>query len=420
MAVAQLPGAVVDFARFLAGLTNRLDRRSGWLAVFLERDPEGMRACLAGSELPPWDVVDALLQDLAADQGAAAARTEAATARALHAAATAAHDAAPGASAALAGRLDVMLREQRYAAERLQELTAHRATATTEEAAAALDVDLAWAEDDHRRATARCAELRARAAALTPPAAPGPAPRPAAPERPAQQARPKKRPRGGARFAGIAEEAAEPPPPAPVVPAPAAVRGARFAGVAEQAGEPAPPAPGPEEARAAGGAVARLHALRAQGRGGEAHVLLAELAGWPAPRLPLLAAELHRAGLEADWATLLWEVAALPPAGLVAAADALAAAGRDADARQLLRQGVARPAPEIADALHLLTGDGRDRQARALAGAYLAVRSPEDAAGVARSDPDRLVPLLLDAARGVSEERHWDLVHAFRVAGVLA
>ncbi|PAX92425.1 hypothetical protein CLM82_03530, partial [Streptomyces albidoflavus] len=238
------------------------------------------------------------------------------------------------------------------------------------------------------------------------------------PEHPAGQAKPKRRPRGGARFAGIAEEAAEPPGAAPA-PA-AAVRGARFAGVAEPAGEPAPPRPGPEEARAAGGAVARLHALRAQGRGGEAHVLLAELAGWPAPRLPLLAAELHRAGLEADWATLLWEVAALPPAALVAAADALAAAGRGADARRLLRQGVARPAPEIADALHLLTGDGRDRQARALAGAYLAVRSPEDAAGVARSDPDRLVPLLLDAARGVSEERHWDLVHAFRVAGVLA
>ncbi|NUV72623.1 hypothetical protein [Streptomyces fungicidicus] len=415
--MAQLPSAAVDFARFLAGLTARLDRRSGWLAVFLERDPDGMAACLAGSELPPWDVVDALLQDLAADQGAAAARTEAATARALHAAATAAHDGGPGAAAALARRLDVLLRERRYTAERLQELTAHRATATTEEAAAALDVDLAWAEDDHRRATARCAELRARADAL---AAPAPAPAPAAPERPAGQAKPKRRPRGGARFAGIAEEAAEPPGAAPVAPAPAAaVRGARFAGVAEPAGEPAPPRPGPEEARAAGGAVARLHALRAQGRGGEAHVLLAELAGWPAPRLPLLAAELHRAGLEADWATLLWEVAALPPAALVAAADALAAAGRGADARRLLQQGVARPAPEIADALHLLTGDGRDRQARALAGAYLAVRSPEDAAGVARSDPDRLVPLLLDAARGVSEERHWDLVHAFRVAGVL-
>ncbi|KLI99680.1 hypothetical protein [Streptomyces sp. KE1] len=413
--MAQLPGAVVDFAQFLAALTARLDRRSGWLAVFLERDPDGMRACLAGSELPPWDVVDALLQDLAADQGAAAARTAAATARVLHAAATAAHDALPGAAAALAGRLDVMLREQRYAAERLQELTAHRATATAGEAAAALDVDLAWAEDDHRRATARCAELRARADALAAPAAP-------APERPAQQARPKKRPRGGARFAGIAEQAAEPPqPPVPVAPAASfALRGARFAGVAGTAEEPAPSRFDPEGAHAATGAVARLHALRAQGRGGEAHVLLAELAGWPAPRLPLLAAELHRTGLQADWATLLWEVAALPPAGLVAAADALAAAGRGADARQLLRQGVARPAPEIADALHLLTGDGRDRQARALAGAYLAVRSPEDAAGVARSDPDRLVPLLLDAARGVSEERHWDLVHAFRVAGVLA
>lgn len=424
MAVAQLPGAAVDFARFLAGLTARLDRRSGWLAVFLERDPDGMRACLAGSELPPWDVVDALLQDLAADQGAAAARTEAATARTLHAAATAAHDAGPGAAAALAGRLDGMLREQRYAAERFQELTAHRATATTQESAAALDVDLAWAEDDHRRATARCAELRARSDALATPAAAVRAPAPAAPapERPAKQTKPRKRPRGGARFAGIAEEAAGPPqPPAPVAPAPAAaVRGARFAGVADPAEEPAPSRPDPEDAHAAGGAVAHLHALRAQGRGGEAHVLLAELAGWPAPRLPLLAAELHRAGLEADWATLLWEVAALPPAGLVAAADALAAAGRGADARQLLRQGVARPAPEIADALHLLTGDGRDRQARALAGAYLAVRSPEDAAGVARSDPDRLVPLLLDAARGVSEERHWDLVHAFRVAGVLA
>ncbi|MEU7310478.1 hypothetical protein ABZ649_20795, partial [Streptomyces albidoflavus] len=170
--MAQLPSAAVDFARFLTGLTARLDRRSGWLAVFLERDPDGMGACLAGSELPPWDVVDALLQDLAADQGAAAARTEAATARALHAAATAAHDGGPGAAAALARRLDVMLRERRYTAERLRELTAHRATATTEEAAAALDVDLAWAEDDHRRATARCAELRARADALAAPATP--------------------------------------------------------------------------------------------------------------------------------------------------------------------------------------------------------------------------------------------------------
>jgi hypothetical protein len=30
------------------------------------------------------------------------------------------------------------------------------------------------------------------------------------------------------------------------------------------------------------------------------------------------------------------------------------------------------------------------------------------------------VPLLLAAAKGVSEERHWDLVHALRVAGFTA
>lgn len=423
MAVAQLPSAAVDFAHFLAGLTARLDRRAGWCAVFWERDPDGMRACLDGTELPPWDVVDALLQDLGADQGPAAARGEAATARALYPAATAAHDARPGAPAALADRLGAMLREQRYAAERLQELTAHRATATTQEASAALDVDLAWARDDHRRATARCAELRARHDALARPAT-ARAPVPGQPvEPPARQPKPRRRPRGGARFAGMAQEAAETPPsPAPDLAAPApapAVRGARFAGVADHPEEQAPARPDPGAARATGGAVAHLHALRSRGSGGEAHVLLAELARWPAPRLPLLAAELRRAGLEADWATLLWEVAALPPAGLVAAADALAAAGRGADARQVLRQGVARPAPEIADALRLLTDDGRDRQARALAGAYLAVRSAEDAAGVARSDPNRLVPLLLDVAKGVSEERHWDLVHAFRVAGVL-
>jgi hypothetical protein len=31
-----------------------------------------------------------------------------------------------------------------------------------------------------------------------------------------------------------------------------------------------------------------------------------------------------------------------------------------------------------------------------------------------------LVPLLLAAARHVSDERHWDLLHALRVAGLTA
>jgi hypothetical protein len=48
------------------------------------------------------------------------------------------------------------------------------------------------------------------------------------------------------------------------------------------------------------------------------------------------------------------------------------------------------------------------------------VRTPEEAARSAEADPQRLVPLLLEAAQGVSDERHWDLVHALRVAGFTA
>ncbi|MDF3150298.1 hypothetical protein PBV88_56460, partial [Streptomyces sp. T21Q-yed] len=63
---------------------------------------------------------------------------------------------------ALGDRLDVMLREQRYAAERQADLGRSLASATSQEAADAIRLDLAWARDDHERATARCAELRAR------------------------------------------------------------------------------------------------------------------------------------------------------------------------------------------------------------------------------------------------------------------
>ncbi|MEV6837114.1 hypothetical protein AB0N17_21830 [Streptomyces sp. NPDC051133] len=199
-----------------------------------------------------------------------------------------------------------------------------------------------------------------------------------------------------------------------------APRGARFAGgaaaepvargVVEERG-------GAEGARAVGRAVERLGRLRAEGRSGEAHVLLVEAAQWPAARFPLLADALHRAGLGADWATLLWESASLPAERLVAAADALTAAGRHEDGRQMLRQGVARPAERIGAAVLRLDGEGRRSEVRALLDAYVRVRTPEEAARSAAADPRRLVPLLLEAARAVSEERHWDLVHALRVAG---
>lgn len=109
-------------------------------------------------------MVEALLQDLAAGYGPEAARVEAERARPLHAAAQAAHDARPGGRDALGDRFDVMLREQRYAAERQAELGRLLAAATTQDEADAIRLDLAWARDDHERATRRCAELQSRMA----------------------------------------------------------------------------------------------------------------------------------------------------------------------------------------------------------------------------------------------------------------
>ncbi|MFJ8111901.1 hypothetical protein ACIRF9_39925, partial [Streptomyces sp. NPDC096132] len=166
MGVDQLPGRVREFANYLNGLLARLDQGAGWCAVFWQRDPDGMQACLDGREVPPWDVVEALLQDLAAEYGTPTAVQEADRARSLHAGALTAYDARPGGRDALGDRLDVMLREQRYAAERQAELGRLLAAAATQEDAEAIRLDLAWAHDDHERAVARCAELRYRMAEL--------------------------------------------------------------------------------------------------------------------------------------------------------------------------------------------------------------------------------------------------------------
>ncbi|MEU8030575.1 hypothetical protein AB0C13_18315 [Streptomyces sp. NPDC049099] len=650
MAVDRLPGGVREFASYLDGLLARLDQGGGWSGVFWQRDPDGMRACLDGSEVPPWDVVEALLEDLAAAYGRAAAVAERERARALHRAALVAYDAHPGARDTLLDRLDVMLREQRYAAERQAELSRLLSTPSSAEEADSLRLDLAWAHDDHARATARCTELRGRLAELdrqeprnahavrrptdsapprteptprgtpttqnppaeppartpnpdgdavwhgrgaegdaarrgrgaegdaarrpsesasvelparsmvgseprpagpvsgtagrvaasafgadprrtgsatSPPApaqpspladaaasdprsagsvgapygpvsAPGPAVRPsvpappslpapdaaaaavrtsyaaassaaAAPPRAAQPfpavggsvrgpyvavsdsdpqaavpspavpggsapeavpppppAKPRKRRRGSARFAGVVEDGDAPgvvqQVPLPVMPeAPVrrVPRGARFAGGAE--GVEAEGAGGEvvdvEAGAAVAGVVEGLARLRAEGRSGEAHVLLTEAAQWPAGRFPALADALARAGLGADWATLLWEAASLPAERLVAVADALTAAGRDEDARQLLRQGVARPPEQIGAAVLRLAEAGRRWEAEALLDACVRVRTAEEAARSAAPDPRRIVPLLLRSAQAVSDERHWDLVHALRVAG---
>ncbi|MET9092438.1 hypothetical protein ABZX72_10140 [Streptomyces cyaneofuscatus] len=458
MTVHQHAVDVGTFAQYLREVTARLDPGRGWYGVFTRRDPQGMRSCLDGVEIPPWDVVESLLADLAEVHGAYFAEQVSVRAAALYSASAAAHDRRPGGRQELVHRLELMIREQGRAAERLRTAGAGGVDPADPEA-------VAWAHDDHRRASARCAELRKRLAAVTvphpragadPERGPGLAPervpgfvakpvpaseapeplgrsrsrRPAAGSGPAPEPAPRRKKPRGARFAGLdvddEEETAYAPSPVPALPAPpseggSAPRGARFGGGPAEAAEEAPapaalPDPGAGEAVAA--AVGRLVRLRAEGRSGEAHVVLCEVAAWPAPRLPVLAVALYRAGLAADWTTLLWEVSSLPPAGFAAAAGALAAAGRDEDCGLLLRQGVARPAAEVAEAVLALDGAGREGEARALLGAFVRVRTPQEAAELAGGGGDRVLPHLLAAAREVSVEREWDLVHALRVAGV--
>ncbi|WP_346426692.1 hypothetical protein [Streptomyces sp. YIM 130001] len=608
----QLPGAVGEFGEYLQGLVARLDAAAGWCGVFWQRDPDGMSACFEGREVPPWDVVESLIHDLAQNRGPAEAEQESIRARALHRSAVVAHDADEGARKLLGDRLDVMRDELSYAAGRQQELGALIHGAASEEAER-LTLELAWARDDHERASARCVELQVRIGELDhrstaagaiaesaaekvftadaegahhwgdeeaeeeprpdlPPAeiyrsvdvsAPRPGgaggspsgtgpgggavhggspqrasrfddplgvgetyadapaatsdpgadgrdrggalhgsrpgtpnaqyvatPRASAPgpgiltgdelladsgvftvpdmltasrspdlrssdartadesaghphafpdtapswDEPVASGRPEARPRG-ARFAGLeADEASAPALPSPTGAA-AVPRGARFAGATDdearrreggdQLGAMGKrPSQTPHETAEAHRATARtvtdLIRLRAEGRGGEAHAMLCEALDWPAARLPLLAAELHRAGLAADWATFLWEAASMPPEKLAAAAGALAAVGRAEDCRHLLRQGTARPAPEIAEAVLALDAVGRAPEADGLLDACIRARTPDDCAAIAVRDPARLVPRLLNAARDVSGEHHWDLIHALRVAGLTA
>ncbi|MFJ2784490.1 MULTISPECIES: UL36 very large tegument protein [unclassified Streptomyces] len=448
------------FTRWLTTLVERLPASGGWYGVFSARDPEGMRACLEGAEIPPWDVVGSLLLDTGEDAGGPLATRG----RKLYEEAVTAHDRRPGGADVLAELRDLMERERRYAESRARDLDRSlRAGPPPDPAATArLEHDLAWVRDDHTRATARIADLTARLAALAPPpTAAGPRARPARRPRGARYAwldsddhadgaghvdgaghggrggsgdggcsRGGDGHSGGGSRAGHTTEGPEllPPPvplpvPLPVLPAGgAAPRGARFGGAPGQERDPAPAAPPAafteDDVRAAANAVYALRRLRAQGRTGEAHALLCEALSGPPARLPALAEELHRAGLAADWATLLWEAASLPPARLAAVAGALADAGRPADCERLLCQGVARPVEELAGACAALRAEDHHREAHTLLTAFVRVRAPGDAARLAGADPRGLVPQLLAAARAVSVARERDLLHAFRVAGL--
>lgn len=463
---------VSQFAEYLRGLTQKLDPGAGWYGEFLRRDPEGLRACLDGAAIPPWDVVESLLRDLAGAWGEELAARETAYAGRLRAEAVTAWDRLPGGTQEVRAQYAAAVAQRDAAWAAVRSLTVRLASATDPAEADALARELSWTQDDAARATSRHEDLAARVSALgagaraaavwpgslTAPseALPGvprqresvtqePVPPPAEPpigrsEGPGSRSGGRGsrggRRGGGARYAGSAAAGAPaftPPPghpsgdtaqdgPDSAAPAP---RGARFGRP-----EPRPPAPRPHPhphppvpaatppAQDTRSVVGELIGLRAQGRGGEAHALLCEIAAWPADLLPGLADQLARAGLAADWATLLWEAASLPPERLAAAAAALGEAGREADCDRLLRQGAARPAAEIAEAALALGAAGRMREADALLGAFVRVRTAEEAADLARRDPRWFAPRLLQAAAELSGTHRRALVHALRLAGI--
>ncbi|XQE85279.1 hypothetical protein ACN24M_07345 [Streptomyces microflavus] len=452
MTVHQHAVEVGTFAQYLRDLTARLDPGQGWFGVFTRRDPVGMRSCLDGVEIPPWDVVESLLADLAALHGAHFAAQVSVRAAALYSASASAHDRRPGGRQELVHRLELMIREQGRAAERLRTTGAAGGDPADPEA-------LAWAHDDHQRASARCTELRKRLAAVTVPhprvgadperapepvperagvrrgagsgsggpeplgrsrsrkAAPAPAPEPRRrsravrgspvwrwttrrrPRTPLARSRPARTPVGGrlrprgARFGGGPAEAEEEEAPAPVaLPDPGRQR-------------PWPPRSGSWSGCARRGAAARPTSCSARWRPGPRP-------GCRCSRSPCTG----RPGRRLDDPAL---------GGVLAAARRVrrggGSAGRGGPGRGLRAAappGVARPAAEVAEAVLALDGAGREGEARALLGAFVRVRTPQEAAELAGGGGDRVLPHLLAAAREVSVEREWDLIHALRVAGV--
>ncbi|MCP3754054.1 hypothetical protein [Streptomyces sp. TBY4] len=175
-ATSQVIGQLSGYMR---GLTQRLDSGAGWYGEFLRRDPEGMRACLDGAAMPPWDVLESLLADLAATTGAAALERETRYAAGLRAAAVGIWDRLPGGEEELRTLL-ASAAEQRARARTAQRLlTARLAEAVDPAEAEALSRELSWTRDDAARATARHEDLAARLEAVTPDGdRPGPPSRP--------------------------------------------------------------------------------------------------------------------------------------------------------------------------------------------------------------------------------------------------
>ncbi|MGW6842888.1 hypothetical protein [Streptomyces sp. NPDC054958] len=404
LAISQLSG-------YLRGLMQRLDPGAGWYGEFVRRDPDGMRACLDGSAIPPWDVVESLLRDLAGSRGAEFAARETVYAAQLRAAAVTVWDRLPGGEGELRSLLVKAAAQRATSQTALRSLTVRLGRAADRTETDTLTRELSWAQDDVARAAARHEDLAARLRALRagpeglwptrpetaqwlpgvsrqgearpePDAEPSPEPGAgpeitAAEEHPARVEAPVGRAEGrwlrgtrragGARYAGSAAPFAPaftPPPghpggdgapgsgPGDALPAP---RGARF-GVPDApdpvalGAEPAPrPTPCPEHrADSTTGAPGP-----GPGSGSGAGAVAALLA-------------LRAQGRSGEAHALLCEAAARPAEQLPALAAELTRAGLTADWATLLWEAASLPPERLAAAAAALGAAGREADCDAL------------------------------------------------------
>ncbi|MCE7081597.1 hypothetical protein [Streptomyces sp. ST2-7A] len=428
------------FTAEFRSLVEALDPAAGWFAAFGRRVPGDMDLWSAGRELPPWDVVADLLQDLAARYGAAEAERRGRRIRSRYELARRARDSRPDAREDLTRRLgredQAEIDAHRHGRELAAAERAARLAGRPEEAERLTALRM-WAADDEERARGRRAELRRRLNALPAPTEPAvppqPGPPPAEGTGPADVSpativptgKPARRPRG-ARFAGIEED------PAPTAPAtaPAASRdatesrrpaGSRFAGAEGGAASPTTPTRRvvftEEDRRIAGEIAGRLARLRARGLSADLYMTLCGAVAGPPQHLPLLVESMEREGLGPEIATLLWEAATLPPGPVVAIAEALADRGRESECRQLLRQAAARPVADTGAIAGALLAAGRSEEAVTLLASLVRARRAEEAVGAALDNPDLLAPVLLDAALSVSPRHHNAVAGELRRAG---
>ncbi|MET9606557.1 hypothetical protein ABZZ17_16005 [Streptomyces sp. NPDC006512] len=407
-----------QLADYLRALTSRLDPGAGWYGEFLRRDPEGMRACLDGVAVPPWDVLDSLLADLAGAAGAEPAAHEAVYAARLRAAAAAALDGTPDGARELPALLAAAAGQRAASEAAVRTLTARLGAVADPGEAAALSRELSWTRDDAARAAARHADLTARLHALR--TAPRPAPADPAPTGPAVGPLPSVPRQREAPPAPLPPPAPPAPPASPAWPGPSADPGPQ--GHAGPVAPPVPPAdPGAPAPGGPGSAPAQPPVARAEGRwlrGGGRRAGGARYAGAtagpdpvsvlppgtetepaasaprgarfgarpvtapgtpdrpkpapgapePAPRTPApeVAAfvarllDLRARGRGGEAHALLCEAAAWPARLLPALAAGLAGAGLAADWATLLWEAASLPPGRLAEAAAALADAGRD------------------------------------------------------------